>query len=167
MLVRGLDYYTKTTFEFISKDLGSQSAFAAGGRYDNLVETFGGRPTPAVGFAAGMERIFLLLERKNIPKNQPEIFLIYSGIPGYKKAFEIMSLFRSNNISADIDPESNSFKSQMKKADREKARYTIIIGDDEIKAGILKIKDMETGEQKDIPEENILEYVSTIVKPQS
>ncbi|MBN2402919.1 MAG: histidine--tRNA ligase [Spirochaetes bacterium] len=157
LLVRGLDYYTKTTFEFVSKGLGGQNAFAAGGRYDNLVETFGGRPTPAVGFAAGIERIMLLLDSNKIKQKQLDAFLVYSGEAAFKKSMEILNKLRSNNFSADMDPEFSGFKSQFKKADRENARLTIIIGEDEINNNNLTVKHMENGSQEKVAEERILD----------
>jgi histidyl-tRNA synthetase len=160
LLVRGLDYYTRTTFEFVSKNLGGQNAFAAGGRYDNLVETFGGKPTPAVGFAAGIERILLLLDNNKIKQKQLDTFLVYSGEVAFKKSLELLYKLRSNNFSADMDPEFSGFKSQFKKADREKAKFTIIIGEDEIKNKNFTIKNMENGNQEKIDDEKIIEYLS-------
>ncbi|MBN2040137.1 MAG: histidine--tRNA ligase [Spirochaetes bacterium] len=159
MLVRGLDYYTKTTFEFVSTDLGSQSAFAAGGRYDNLVETFGGKPTPAVGFAAGMERLMLLLEGRKM-EHQLDVFIAYSGESAFSKALDILNTLRSRNISADIDPESGSLKSQFKKSDRENTKISIIIGEDELRENKVTIKKMQTGEQKKIEEKDIIDFIS-------
>ena len=160
-LVRGLDYYTKTTFEFVSEKLGGQNAFAAGGRYDNLVETFGGKPTPAVGFAAGMERISLLIKREEILSDELDIFLIYSGENAYKKSIQLSNLLRTNNISADIDPNSKSIKSQFKKADRENAKWTIIIGEDEIADRSCTIKNMKSGEQKKVDEAEIIDFLNS------
>ncbi len=159
LLVRGLDYYTKTTFEFVSKGLGGQNAFAAGGRYDNLVETFGGKPTPAVGFAAGIERILLLLDNNKIKQKHLDIYLVYSGEAAFKKSLELMYKLRANNFSADMDPEFSGFKSQFKKADRENAGFTVIIGEDEVKNKNLTVKNMKSGNQEKIDEEKIIEYL--------
>ncbi|MFH0974325.1 MAG: histidine--tRNA ligase [Spirochaetota bacterium] len=164
LLVRGLDYYTKSTFEFVSKGLGGQNAFAAGGRYDNLVETFGGKPTPAVGFAAGIERILLLLDESKINQKPLDIFLIHSGEGGLKKAFEILNILRTNNLSADMEPEPGSFKSQFKKADRENAKYTVIIGDDEIKSNSIALKNMGNGQQENIAGEKIIQHLKSVLK---
>lgn len=166
-LVRGLDYYTKTTFEFVSAGLGGQNAFAAGGRYDNLIEQFGGKPTPAVGFAAGIERMLLLLDDKKINREQLDVFLIHSGENGYKKAVEVLNLLRSANISADIDPEFTGMKSQFKKADRENAKLTIIIGEDEIKNKSITIKRMDNGQQEKIAEDNIVVYLNSMLSSSS
>ncbi len=159
LLVRGLDYYTKTTFEFVSTGLGGQNAFAAGGRYDNLVETFGGKPTPAVGFAAGLERILLLLDDGKTKRRQLDAFFVYSGEEAFKKSMELLSKLRRNNISADIDPEFSGFKSQFKKADRENARFTVIIGEDEVRNKNIAVKNMKDGSQEKIEEEKIIEYI--------
>jgi histidyl-tRNA synthetase len=159
LLVRGLDYYTKTTFEFVSKGLGGQNAFAAGGRYDNLVETFGGKPTPAVGFAAGIERILLLLDKNKIKQKELDVFIVYSGEAAFKKSLELLYKLRSNNFSADMDPEFSGFKSQFKKADRENTRSTIIIGEDEVKNRNITVKNMANGSQERIDEEKIIEYL--------
>ena len=159
LLVRGLDYYTKTTFEFVSKGLGGQNAFAAGGRYDNLVETFGGKPTPAVGFAAGMERILLLLNNNRIEQKKLDVFLVYSGENAFKKSFVLLNKLRLNNFSADMDPEFSGFKSQFKKADRENAKFTVITGEDEIKNGKLTVKSMKGGTQEQIDEDKIIDYL--------
>lgn len=163
LLVRGLDYYTKTTFEFVSTNLGGQNAFAAGGRYDNLVETFGGKPTPAVGFAAGLERLLLLFEKEAVRLKQLDIYLVYSGDNGFKKAIELLNLLRANNISADIDPEFSGFKSQFKKADREKAKAVLIIGEDEVKNNIITVKRMDSGEQEKINQEAVIQHLNSIL----
>jgi histidyl-tRNA synthetase len=159
LLVRGLDYYTKTTFEFVSKGLGGQNAFAAGGRYDNLVETFGGKPTPAVGFAAGIERILLLLDSNKTNQKPLDVYFVYSGEAAFKKSIKLLLKLRKNNISADMDPEFSGFKSQFKKADRENAGFTVIIGEDEVKNKNITIKNMASGDQEKIDEEKIIEYI--------
>ena len=158
-LVRGLDYYTKTTFEFVSENIGGQNAFAAGGRYNSLVEVFGGKATPAVGFAAGMERMLLLLEQKEITVASLDVYLIHAGDRTLEKALEILSELRGLGISADIDPETKGFKSQFKKADREKARFVIIIGEDELAANAAQVKEMKTGEQEKV----VLDHLKSIL----
>ncbi len=146
-LVRGLDYYTKTTFEFVTDRLGGQNAFAGGGRYDYLVEQFGGKPTPGVGFAAGMERINLIIEDKPIPARGIDAFIIHTGGDTLIKSLEVLHDLRKNGLSADIDPEVKGFKSQFKRAEREKAQHVIIIGEDELSSGTVSIKNQKTGEQ--------------------
>ncbi len=162
-LVRGLDYYTRTTFEFVSTRLGGQNAFAAGGRYDDLVETFGGKPTPAVGWAAGIERMLLLVDAKNVPVERLDVYIIHSGGETLGKAVRIAGELRAKGISADLDPESKSFKSQFKKADREKARFALIIAGDEAAAGTATVKNMATGEQETVPAEKCIAFLSNLL----
>lgn len=161
-LVRGLDYYTRTTFEFVSDRLGGQNAFAAGGRYDTLVETFGGKPTPAVGFAAGIERIDILLEER-AEGDQLDVFIVYSGTEAYQKGLELSNHLRENHISVDLDPASKSLASQFKKADREKARVALIIGEEEIRENRFAVKNMETGIQKSVNPDNIVHCIASIL----
>ncbi|NLV68058.1 MAG: histidine--tRNA ligase [Spirochaetes bacterium] len=149
-MVRGLDYYTRTTFEFVSERLGSQSAFAGGGRYDYLVEQFDGKPTPGVGFAAGMERINLLIEDAKIPRSGPECFIMHSGGDSLVKGVQLVNMLHGVGISADIDPEVKGFKSQMKRADRENARFALIIGDNELASGRVSVKDLSSGSQEEV-----------------
>ena len=158
-LVRGLDYYTKTTFEFVTDKLGGQNAFAGGGRYDYLVEQFGGKPTPGVGFAAGMERINLIIENRPIEERGIDAFVIHTGGKTLVKALEILHEIRMSGLSADIDPEVKGFKSQFKRAEREKAGHVIIIGEDELSSGSASIKNQKTGEQEQVAFTGIVEYM--------
>jgi histidyl-tRNA synthetase len=158
-LVRGLDYYTRTTFEFVADRLGGQNAFAAGGRYDQLVEEFEGRSTPAVGFAAGIERLLLLLEDKEISAEGVDVFIIHTGDRTLEKAALVAAGLRAAGISCDLDPAGKSFKPQFKKAEREKARFAVIIGEDELSSGSCQIKNQSTGEQKAVPFSAIAENV--------
>jgi histidyl-tRNA synthetase len=160
-LVRGLDYYTRTTFEFVTDKLGGQNAFAAGGRYDNLVEQFGGKSTPAVGFAAGMERIFLITDDFKL-KNSVDFFLIHSGGESLETVTGLVPLFTERNLSLDIDPEKTGFKPQLKKANRENARYCLIIGDDELKEGQFTVKNMESGKQESYSLDKIEDYLNNL-----
>jgi histidyl-tRNA synthetase len=146
-LVRGLDYYTRTTFEFTAENLGSQNAFAGGGRYDYLVEQFDGKPTPGVGFAAGIERMFLLIENNKSEESGVDAYIIHTGGETLDKGIEIALELRKNGISADLDPEVKGFKAQFKKAEREKASFFIILGDDELAEGKAAVKNQKTGEQ--------------------
>ena len=132
-LVRGLDYYNRTVFEWITSDLGSQGTVAGGGRYDYLVERLGGKPTPACGFAIGIERIILLLENIDLVNNiRPDIYIVNLGNESRNKAFMIAELLRDNNYKVNINLDSSSFKSQMKKADKSNAKIALIIGEDEL-----------------------------------
>jgi len=158
LLVRGLDYYTKTTFEFVTTKLGGQNAFAAGGRYNNLVELFGGKPTPAVGFAAGIERIELLLEQLSV-EEYLDVYIVYSGDNAFPVVMQIAEELRRNNITCDFDPEAKGFKTQFKKADRENARFSIIFGEDEIAKNTATIKDMSSGDQVSVQRESIISFL--------
>lgn len=146
-LVRGLDYYTRTTYEFVTTALGGQNAFAAGGRYNSLVETLGGNPTPAVGFAAGIERLAILTEA-NAPAPRPlDAFIIYSGDAARDQAFALAQELRTRGITVDIDPTGKGMKSQLKKMDREQARFAVIIGEEESATGNYAVKNSSTREQ--------------------
>lgn len=158
-LVRGLDYYTKTTFEFITDKLGGQNAFAGGGRYDYLVEQFGGKPTPGVGFAAGIERINLIIDDKTIPERGIDLFFIHTGGATLNKALELLHDSRRKGLSADIDPEVKGFKSQFKRAEREKAGFVVIIGEDELASCEATVKNQKTGEQQKIPFDRIFHLI--------
>ncbi|HOP63142.1 MAG TPA: histidine--tRNA ligase [Spirochaetota bacterium] len=159
-LVRGLDYYTKTTFEFVTDKLGGQNAFAGGGRYDYLVEQFGGKPTPGVGFAAGMERINLIIEENPIPEKGTDLFMIHTGGDTFLKSLEILHELRKNGLSVDIDPGVKGFKAQFKRADREKATFVAIIGEDELASGSASVKNQKTGEQEKVPFDNIYNFLT-------
>ena len=149
-LVRGLDYYTRTTFEFVTEKLGGQNAFAAGGRYDNLVEQFGGKASPAVGFAAGIERMLLLMSGDTAPDTALDAYIVHSGPEAQSLAVQTVPVLRNAGLSVDMDPTGGSFKSQFKKADREHARFALIIGEDEVSTGSCTVKNMATGEQETI-----------------
>jgi histidyl-tRNA synthetase len=157
-LVRGLDYYTKTAFELKSKLLGAQDTLCGGGRYDLLIEELGGKPTPAIGFAAGMERLILLLEQtKKLPVIQEDLdlFLAPLGEEGKTFAIKLLKDLREKNLKCEMDYLNRSLKAQMKEADRQKAKKTLIIGENELKTGKGVLKDMETGEQKEVEFEKL------------
>ncbi len=140
-MVRGLDYYTRTTFEVTSENLGAQNAVAAGGRYDRLVKEFGGPETPAVGFALGMERMVELL--KQVVKNEqprPTAFIAVIGERAGAEGMLIANRLRSDGHWTELGEVGSSLKSQMRKADRLSAEYVFIIGDDELHSGVLKWK---------------------------
>lgn len=152
-IVRGLDYYTKTVFEFISNDIGSQGTVCGGGRYDKLVEEIGGAPTPAVGFGAGIERLLLVQAAENGEiqnKLSRDIFIGAIGDLAKLKAHAIVHELRKEGISAEADHMKRSVKAQMKYADKIGAKFSMIIGDNEIEAGKANLKNMETGETKEI-----------------
>ena len=152
-IVRGLDYYTRTVFEFISNDIGSQGTVCGGGRYDGLVETLGGKPTPALGFAMGLERILLTMEAQGcefLEEKTCDIYLASMGDDAAAKAVEIAARLREDGFFAEYDLVGRGLKAQMKYADKIKAKYVIVIGDSELESGKAKLKNMATGEQTDI-----------------
>lgn len=147
-LVRGLDYYTRTVFEFVGEaGLGSQSTVAAGGRYDGLVETLGGRPTPAVGFAGGIERLILMLKAVALPAAPvtPAIYLVGVDDPGRAEVDRLAYALRLAGINVGADVRGRSVKAQMKSADKSQARLSTVIGSGEIEAAMLQLKTMATG----------------------
>ncbi len=148
-LVRGLDYYNRTVFEWVTTKLGAQGTIAAGGRYDELVERLGGSATPACGFGIGLERVFLLMQEYGVSANNaPDIYLVNVGELAEKQAFTAAETMRSKGLSVVLHAGGGSFKSQMKKADRSGARFAAILGDDEAAAGEISLKPLlENGEQ--------------------
>lgn len=166
-IVRGLDYYNKTAFEFLDNNLGAQNALIGGGRYNGLVRQFGGRETPGIGFAGGFERLILSMETEKVffgelPK--PDVFLVLIGDEAKNKAADMLLNLRTNNIKAEYNPDKESLKAQMKAADKENARFTIIIGEDEIKKNIVVVKNMQSGEQQDISAENLVSFLQSKTK---
>lgn len=156
-MVRGLDYYTKTAFEITSAHLGSQDAVAAGGRYDHLVEEVGGPPTPAIGYAIGMERLSLLLtEEVTKFRKPPHLFIAALGEEAFGKAFSLAHDLRVQGIRVEYDHEGKSLKAQMRKADGLAAEYVIILGEDEIKKERVTLKDMKKHEQIEIAWKDIV-----------
>ncbi len=142
-MVRGLDYYGRTTFELIAKGLGAQNAVAAGGRYDGLVKQIGGPDVPAVGFASGLDRILLLLqEQLQQPKAMPVLFLVTHGNEAWLEGLKISAMLRRDGFKVMTDVRRGSMKSQMKRADKDGARFVLIVGDDELSSGQVTVKDM-------------------------
>ena len=150
-LVRGLDYYSKTTFEVSCSSLGAQNAIGAGGRYDGLFETIGGKSTPAVGFAIGLERVLLALPESMIPPPKPWIFVAGFGHSGSRAGFSILNDLRAIGITADTDHNASSLKSLLKSADRLSAPYVLIVGDDEVLQNQAILRNMHTKAQENIP----------------
>ena len=150
-LVRGFDYYTDTLWEVTASGLGSQNAIGGGGRYDNLVEQLGGRPTPGVGFGSGLERLLLALEAQGVAipaQPKPLIWLVAIGDAAREANWKLMQELRKKGHAADMDCSPRSPKAQFKLADREKASHCIIVGDSELAANQVKLKNMQTGEEK-------------------
>ncbi len=152
-LVRGLDYYTRTAFEVTSEGLGAQNAVAGGGRYDALVEEFGGPATPAIGFALGMERLIGLIDQEGmeLTPDEPDIYLVLMTDAANERAFEMSHRLRSYGFRVDRTYGGGSMKSQMRKADKSGARYVVILGEEEMATEIATVKDMVSGEQRQIP----------------
>jgi len=161
-LVRGLDYYNRTVFEWVTTKLGAQSTIAGGGRYDTLVERLGGNVTPACGFGIGLERVFLLMQEYGVTaQNTPDIYLVNVGELAEQQAFSISETLRSAGLSVVLNAGGGSFKSQMKKADRSGARFAAILGDDEAAAGEISLKPLlQVGEQKRCKLDQVYEITS-------
>lgn len=141
-LVRGLDYYTKTAFEVSSENLGSQSAVAAGGRYDSMVKEFGGPPTAGIGFAMGMERIIPLIKDTINKPEGPELLICPLGDEASLKGFQLTEQLRAEGIWVEVNYESSSLRSQMRKANRIGAKHVVVLGEDEIRNKIVAVKNM-------------------------
>lgn len=163
-LVRGMDYYTKTAFELISPDLGSQDALAGGGRYDLLVEEIGGQPTPAVGFAAGMERLFIACKELGIQlgdEKSVDAYIVTLGEEARKWGLLQLPNLREAGISATMDYKGRSMKAQMKDANRENARFAIIVGDHELEAKTFTFRDMKNSEEESLSLKDVLERLKS------
>ena len=161
-IVRGLDYYTKTAFEFISEDLGAQSTVCGGGRYDHLVEEIGGPATPAVGFGMGLERLLLILEARGIeiPKEREcDVFIATLGEKAKLEGLKIAKDLRGKGFKVLSDVMGRGLKAQLKYADRSGARYTVVIGEDELNRGVVALRDMLLSEQKEIAIDRIDEEI--------
>lgn len=153
-LVRGLDYYTDTTFEFISEDLGAQDAIGGGGRYDGLVELLGGKPTPGVGFGSGIERLIMVAEKNNFkfPKQDKlKLFIISLSDRAKTLSVKLCYELRKNNINCESDLLGRSLKAQMRESNKLNAEFVFIIGEEELKKGNGILKKMSDGSQKEIP----------------
>lgn len=152
-IVRGLDYYTRTVFEFVSNGIGAQGTVCGGGRYDNLIAECGGQPTGAAGFAVGIERLLLVLEAQNgefEKKNERDIYIGAIGQKGLIKGQGIAYRLRQAGVKAECDSVGRSVKAQMKYANKIGAAYSVILGDNEIDNDLVKLKNMETGEEEEV-----------------
>ena len=160
-LVRGLDYYTRTTFEIISSKLGAQDALCGGGRYDKLAETLGGKQTPAVGFAAGLERILIAMDEVDTDQKiqADKIYLIGLGDAVRPTMLKILGEARKAGLIMEFDSLRRSIKSQMREANKIGASLAIIIGDKELKDKSVQIKDLKNGQQESIPIDSIISYI--------
>ena len=161
-IVRGLDYYTKTVFEFVTTSLGSQGTVCGGGRYDGLIEEIGGQHTPSLGFGLGMERLLALMAEQNIEIPLPptcDLYIAGLGDKAQKKAFNLVKEVRETSLIAECDIVGRSLRAQMKYADKIGAKFSMVIGDEEIKNNKAILKNMETGEKTDVPLDE--EFINT------
>ena len=158
-LVRGFDYYTDTLWEVTAGGLGSQNALGGGGRYDNLVESLGGRPAPGVGFGSGLERLLIALDAQQVPLNlppRPLVYLISQSDAAKEANLKLLRQLRSAGFTADMDLAGRSMKAQFKLADREKATVVLVTGDAELAGNAISMKAMATGQQQSIAREEII-----------
>jgi histidyl-tRNA synthetase len=163
-LVRGFDYYTDTLWEVVAGGLGAQNAIGGGGRYDNLVEALGGRPTPGVGFGSGLERLLIALEAQGvaIPNSaKPLVWLIAHGDAARDANAALIRELRANGIAADMDTSGRAVKAQFKMADREGAAYSIVVGENELASNSVMLKDLKTAEQTSVPRDQIVAALKT------
>ena len=164
-LVRGLDYYGHTVFEWTTDQLGSQATVCAGGRFDTLVEQLGGSPTPAIGFAMGVERLVLLMETLSVAPlvaPSPSIFMIAVGDDALQRSLVLAESLRNdeNHWQVSVNTAGGSFKSQFKKADKSGARLALILGADEVQAETISVKDLrQTGDQVNVPQHELMQYI--------
>jgi histidyl-tRNA synthetase len=167
-LVRGMDYYTRTTFEFQSSLLGAQSGVGGGGRYDNLVEAIGGPAVPGVGFGTGVERILLALSRSNValPAARPPVaYLLAFAAAARSEVFRMAHELRTRGVAVDLDYMDRSPKGQMKQAGRSGAVYAAIIGEEELAQRVVKLRDMRSGEEKTVPQAEAVTLIEEAKDP--
>ena len=161
-IVRGLDYYTKTAFEFVSQNIGAQGTVCGGGRYDNLIEELGGPPIPGVGFGLGIERLLLTMEANGIvipEPEKPDVFIAVLGDRALNFALSLLKDLREKGFRAELDLMGRNLKGQFKYADRINAAYTILVGDDELDAGKVSLRDMATSTQTLITTDEIIQHL--------
>jgi histidyl-tRNA synthetase len=161
-LVRGLDYYTRTTFEIMVADIGAQSSIGGGGRYDDLVAALGGPPTPGIGFAVGLERVLLTMNKQNTPFPTPknlDVFIVEADEEASGAALELLFFVRAQGLSADKDFLGRSLKAQMKYAAKKRARFVVILGKEELSRQIVSLKDLSSGEQREVSPAKIKEEI--------
>ncbi len=160
-MVRGLDYYSRTTFELLTTELGAQNAVAAGGRYDALVEQLGGRPTPGLGFAIGLERLILLLGDEWASADTPDVYMVYTGAEAFLMAMRLRRLLMLRSTTTTIDFEQRSMKAQFKSANTCGAKWAMVIGESEVEKGEVTVKNLAESQQQTLSINNAIELVST------
>lgn len=164
-IVRGLDYYTRTVFEFISYDIGAQSTVCGGGRYNNLIEEVGGKPCPAVGFGMGLERLLLTMESLGLPFGQedvPDVYIAPLCDEAKDEAMLIANTLRIAGISCDTDLLGRSFKAQLKYVNKKGARYMIVIGTDEMASGVYAVKNLLSGSSEQVKKADLAAYLNNL-----
>jgi histidyl-tRNA synthetase len=163
-MVRGLDYYTKTTFEMVTANLGAQSAVAAGGRYDGLIESLGGPALPGIGFAIGLERLVLLRGDDRVTSARPELFVAALGDAARDLAFPLLTGLLRQGFKVDMDFSGKSLKSQLRRADKLQAKRVLIVGEGEIAEGKAQLRDMDSATQQTLPLENLAEALGELLR---
>lgn len=163
-MVRGLDYYTRTAFEVVSYGLGAQNAVTGGGRYDNLFQEIGGLDIPGIGFAIGVERLISLLPKDKEFMQYPHLFIAVLGKEGQNAAYKLVNQLHLEGIRAELDYEGKSLKSQMRRADKLKARYTLILGEEELKKGKAVLRNMENKFQEEVPTHDLLTTLKEMIR---
>jgi len=163
-LVRGLDYYCLTAFEITSSHLGAQNAVGAGGRYDGLVELLGGPPTPAVGFAAGLERIAMMLPEQSLPASTPSVYVASFGSEGGPAGVQLLDALRRAGVSAQSDYRANTLKAHLRQADRAHCRFAVFLGDDEVRSGSTVVRNMDTKAQETVSLPDLPRYFLTVIQ---
>lgn len=162
MIVRGLDYYTRTVFEFVSTDIGAQGTVCGGGRYNNLVEEVGGKPTPAVGFGLGLERLLMVLENTSSLKakeDETDVYIAPMGEDAKLEGLKLAKTIRDAGYICEVDLMNRGFKAQFKYANKILAKKVIVIGDNELKEGVYTVKNMASSEQVSVKKEDILTVI--------
>lgn len=159
-MVRGLDYYVRTTFELVTDQLGAQNAVAAGGRYDGLVESLGGPALPGIGFAIGLERLVLLKGEQRIVAAAPQLFIAAIGKEAADRAFVLMSQLQAAGVRAEMDYLGKSLKAQMRRANKLNAAFTLIIGEEELQSGQAQLKNMAESSQSTVVLDTCVEMLT-------
>jgi len=165
-LVRGLDYYNRTVFEIRHELLGAQNAIAGGGRYDSLVEELGGPSVPALGFAAGIERVILAMKKEGVEPSERFVHHVYIAHVGdvVEKALEIAHDLRKEDLTVDFDVMDRNLRSQLKHADRMGSIVTVIVGENELERNVVIVRDMESGEQSEVHPNFVVDFVLDLLK---
>jgi histidyl-tRNA synthetase len=166
-LVRGLDYYTRTTFEVIAEGLGAQNSVTGGGRYDGLIEEIGGPPTPGIGFAIGFERLVTVLEHHGltVPEPRPQVFVAPLGGSALREAFVLVEQLREAGFRAEMGYDEKSLRSQLRRANKLGAAFTVMLGERELATGKVALKDMQGGDQEEIPLDEVITHLQRRAQP--